>query len=116
MSDTLAGLIAFLAWLVFICFFVRLWTQANLSPPSKLKTAREALRQFKRASNWHDRLAVIFFYSPILFSLGFGSILTALITAGFACLGAIFGSNVETLQLLRKMPDSTGFSGKISSF
>jgi hypothetical protein len=98
MSDTLAALIAFIVWLFCILAFILMWKLADLNSPPKLPIAREALRRFKHASNWSERLAVIFFYSPFFASTGLKAILVTFITAGSGVLIAIFGSNIPPSQ------------------
>jgi hypothetical protein len=103
MSDTVAALIAFLVLLGVLILLVILGKLLDLNPISKGQVAREAFNLFVGASNWRERFAVIFFYSPLLMAAGFWTLVAAIATAGFACIGAIFGANIAALQLLRQM-------------
>ena len=108
MSDsdmkTLVCVIGVLFYAALLFLFSRLWRETNLSKNPSPKSAKEALLLFRKASDWQERLLILFLCSPALIRGGFGAGLITIATAGFASFAAICSSlDVAVLKEIRQM-------------
>jgi len=103
-TETIVCLIVFLGFVGFLFLFFRLWRNTDLSAGPTPKSAKEAFALFRHASNWHQRLFVVFLCSPFLMRTGFGAVLISVATAGFASIAAICGNlDVSVLREVRQI-------------
>lgn len=103
MSNTTAGLIALLAYLVFLYFLAKLLKDSNLGPGPIFQSIKELLALYRLCSRRHERIIVLLLFTPTLFRMTFCGLLATIALAGFGCIGAIFGWDIRVLKCIRQL-------------